>query len=104
MALFIISKDRQTQVIAANAMATTIISDYNSRFPYHFHQQSVPLLLLVIILRTIELKYAIWEQFDYCNQKQTKSYVLTWTSCPQLRFRARDLHALLCLIAHQSRI
>ena len=30
MALFIISQDRQTQVFAANAMATTIIIDYNS--------------------------------------------------------------------------
>ena len=30
MALFIISHDRQTQVLAANAMATTIISDSNS--------------------------------------------------------------------------
>ena len=30
MALFIISQDRQTQVLAANAMATTIIIDYNS--------------------------------------------------------------------------
>ena len=27
MALFIISQDRQTQILAANAMATTIISD-----------------------------------------------------------------------------
>ncbi|KAK2177896.1 hypothetical protein NP493_573g01000 [Ridgeia piscesae] len=30
MALFIISQDRQRQVLAANAMATTIIIDYNS--------------------------------------------------------------------------
>ena len=30
MALFIINQDRQTQVLAANAMATTIIIDYNS--------------------------------------------------------------------------
>ena len=30
MALFIISQDRQTPVLAANAMATTIIIDYNS--------------------------------------------------------------------------
>ena len=30
MALFIISQDRQTQVLAANAMAPTIIIDYNS--------------------------------------------------------------------------
>ena len=30
MALFIISQDRHTQVLAANAMATTIIIDYNS--------------------------------------------------------------------------
>ena len=30
MALFIISQDRQTQVLAANAVATTIIIDYNS--------------------------------------------------------------------------
>ena len=30
MALCIISQDRQTQVLAANAMATTIIIDYNS--------------------------------------------------------------------------
>ena len=30
MALFIITEDRQTQVLAANAMATTIIIDYNS--------------------------------------------------------------------------
>ena len=30
VALFIISQDRQTQVLAANAMATTIIIDLNS--------------------------------------------------------------------------
>ena len=30
MALCVISQDRQTQVLAANAMATTIIIDYNS--------------------------------------------------------------------------
>ena len=30
LALFIISQDRQTQVLAAVAMATTIIIDYNS--------------------------------------------------------------------------
>ena len=30
MALFIISQDRQTQVLAVNAMATTIIINYNS--------------------------------------------------------------------------
>ena len=30
MALFIISQNRQTQVLAAIAMATTIIIDYNS--------------------------------------------------------------------------
>ena len=30
LALFIISQDRQTQVLAAIAMATTIIIDYNS--------------------------------------------------------------------------
>ena len=30
MALFVISQDRQTQVLAANAMTTTIIIDYNS--------------------------------------------------------------------------
>ena len=33
-ALLIISQDCQTQVLAANAMATTIIIDYNSRFPW----------------------------------------------------------------------
>ena len=33
---------------------------------------SVPLLLLEIILRTIQLKHAIWEQFDYYKQKQNK--------------------------------
>ena len=49
MALFIISQDRQTQVLAANAMAITIIHD----FRYNFHRQSGTLLLLVIILRTI---------------------------------------------------
>ena len=30
MTLFIISQDRQTQVLAGDAMATTIIIDYNS--------------------------------------------------------------------------
>ncbi len=30
MALFVISQDRQTQVLTANAMATTVITDYNS--------------------------------------------------------------------------
>ena len=30
MALFIISQDRQTQVLAGDAMATTMIIDYNS--------------------------------------------------------------------------
>ena len=30
MVLLIISQDRQTQVLATNAMATTIIIDYNS--------------------------------------------------------------------------
>ena len=30
MAFFIISQDRQTQVLAGDAMATTIIIDYNS--------------------------------------------------------------------------
>ena len=30
MALFIVSQDRKTQVLAANAMATTITIDYNS--------------------------------------------------------------------------
>ena len=33
MALFTISQDRQTQVLAANAMTTTTIIDYNSSFP-----------------------------------------------------------------------
>ena len=46
MALLIIS-----QVLAAVAMATTIIIDhYNGD---HCHRQSVPLLLLVIIFRTV---------------------------------------------------
>ena len=34
LALFIISQDRQTQVLAAIAMATTIIIDQNSWFPW----------------------------------------------------------------------
>ena len=55
MALFIISQDRQTQVLAANAMTTTIIIIYIKihDFRDHCHRKSVPLLLLVIILRTI---------------------------------------------------
>ena len=53
LALFIISQDRQTQVLAAIAMATAIIMDKIHDFRDHCHRQNVPLLLLVIILRTL---------------------------------------------------
>ena len=46
LALFIISQDRQTQVLAAIAIA---IYDFRD----HCHWQRVPLLLFVIILRTV---------------------------------------------------
>ena len=52
LALFIISQDRQTLATAAIAMATTIIMIKIHDFRDHCHRQSVPLLLLVIILRT----------------------------------------------------
>ena len=52
LALFIISQDRQTQVLAAIAIATTIKSIKIHDFRDHCHRQSVQLLLLVIILRT----------------------------------------------------
>ena len=53
VALFIISQDRQTQVLVANAMATPIIIIKIQDLRDHCHRQSVPLLLLVVILRTI---------------------------------------------------
>ena len=57
MALFIISEDRQTQVLAGDAMPYG--NHHNNRLQFMIsvsivcHRQSVPLLLLVIILRTV---------------------------------------------------
>jgi len=69
MALFVISQDRQTQVLAAVAMATTIIIDYNSWFPSSLspakcsacNNPSDSITEIVTL-----------EQLDYHNQKQNE--------------------------------
>ena len=71
MALFI-SKDRQTEVFAANAMATTIIIDYNSWFPWSLSPAkcSIASTCNNPSDHITEIRYL--EQFDYYNQKQNK--------------------------------
>ena len=72
MPLFIISQDRQTQVQASDAMATTITIDYNSWFPWTLSPAKCstasacnnPLDSVTEIVRL--------EQFDYYNQKQNE--------------------------------
>ena len=53
LALFIISQDRQREVLVAIAMATTIKWIKIHDFRDHYHRRNVPLLLLVLILQKI---------------------------------------------------
>ena len=110
MALFIISTDRQTQVLDAVVMATTIIIDNNSWFPWSLSPAKCSNASACNNPSDSVTEMVILEQFDYYNQKQTKSYPLTWriwTFCPQLfqpRFRARDLQAQLNSVPVSRRV
>ena len=78
-------------------------------FRDHCYRQSVPLLLFVIILRTIYIYILYITVKHYLGtvrllQPKTKQssilcqhgeYRLLAPNCPQPRFRARDLHGLL---------
>ena len=102
MALFVISQDRQTQVLAANAMpmATTIIIDYNSWFPWSLSPAKFSIASACNNLSDsiTEIRYLGTVRL---LETKTKSYMSTrrmWISCPncpQPRFRARYLQALL---------
>ena len=74
LALFIISQNRQTQVLAAITMAITIIIDYNSWFPWSLSPAKCSIASAYnntsdnkIIT---EIRY--FEQLDYYDQKQNK--------------------------------
>ena len=96
MALFIISQDRQTQGLAAVAMATTIIMDKNSWFPWSFSPAKC------------STAFACNNLSDCITTKnKTKSYTLTWriwTFCPQASFPRARLTRPIHLFRHQPAI
>ena len=72
MALFIISQDRHTQVLAAVAMATTIIIDSNSWFPWSLSPAKCSTAFACNNLSDCITEIVRLEQFDYYNQKQNE--------------------------------
>ena len=84
MALFIISQDRQAQVLATIAMATTIIIDKNAWFPWTLlpakcstaSASNHPSDSITEIVRL--------EPFDYYNQKQNEVLYVNMENMDQL--------------------
>ena len=72
MAIFIISWDHQTQVLTGNAMATTIIIDYNSWFPWSLSLAKCSISSACNNPSDSITEIVRLEQFDYYNQKQNE--------------------------------
>ena len=72
MALFISIQDRQTQVLAAIAMATTIIIDYNSWFPWSLSPARCSTASACNNPSDSITEIVRLEPFDYYNQKQNE--------------------------------
>jgi len=72
VALFIISQDRQTRVLAAVAMTTTIIIDYNSWFPWSLSPAKCSTASACNNPSDSITEIVRLEQLNYYNQKQNE--------------------------------
>ena len=104
MSFFITSQDRQTQVLAVDAMTTTIILIKMHDFRDHCYRQCSAASVCNYPSNNITVKYYLGAA-RLLQPKTKQSYIyqhgeygLSAPNCPLPRFRARDLHGLLRLL------